>query len=94
MGWRKLRITVHGRPIFVRLGPAVPGSTPLVHVRRWPGPCWRSSTSPVNAVRLFGELVGFPSLERRLRAPVPPLAVLAQVIADWLDNLEKVKADI
>ncbi|MEU8238242.1 alpha/beta fold hydrolase [Actinoplanes missouriensis] len=31
-GWRERRITVQGRPIFVRLGPEVPGSIPLVHV--------------------------------------------------------------
>ncbi|BAL88291.1 hypothetical protein AMIS_30710 [Actinoplanes missouriensis 431] len=31
-GWRERRIMVQGRPIFVRLGPEVPGSIPLVHV--------------------------------------------------------------
>jgi pimeloyl-ACP methyl ester carboxylesterase len=31
-GWRELRIAVQGRPIFVRMGPDVPGSIPLVHV--------------------------------------------------------------
>jgi pimeloyl-ACP methyl ester carboxylesterase len=31
---------------------------------------------PVNALRLFGELVRFPSLERLLRTPVPTLAVI------------------
>jgi len=31
-GWRELRIQVQGRPVFVRAGPQVPGSIPLVHV--------------------------------------------------------------
>lgn len=31
-GWRELRIEVQGRPVFVRVGPQVPGSIPLVHV--------------------------------------------------------------
>jgi pimeloyl-ACP methyl ester carboxylesterase len=31
---------------------------------------------PVNALRLFGELTRYPSLERLVRAPVPTLAVL------------------
>ena len=31
-GWRKLWTTVNGRPVFVRAGPEVPGSVPLVHV--------------------------------------------------------------
>lgn len=30
--WTELRITVRGRPVFVRMGPDVPGSIPLVHV--------------------------------------------------------------
>jgi pimeloyl-ACP methyl ester carboxylesterase len=30
--WRKLWVEVHGRPVFVRMGPDVPGSIPLVHV--------------------------------------------------------------
>jgi hypothetical protein len=35
---------------------------------------------PVNALHLFGELVGFPSLERILRMPVPTLAVIGTAI--------------
>src|SRR3954452_8315340 len=31
-GWRELRVDVHGHPVFVRAGPDVPGSIPLVHV--------------------------------------------------------------
>ncbi|MEU4562710.1 alpha/beta fold hydrolase [Actinoplanes sp. NPDC023936] len=31
-GWRERRITVQGRPVFVRMGPEVAGSIPLVHV--------------------------------------------------------------
>ena len=31
-GWRELRVEVHGRPVFVRMGPEIPGSVPLVHV--------------------------------------------------------------
>src|SRR3954447_21928921 len=31
-GWRELRVEVQGRPGFVRMGPVVPGSIPLVHV--------------------------------------------------------------
>ena len=31
-GWRELRVEVHGRPVFVRMGPEVPGSIPHVHV--------------------------------------------------------------
>ena len=31
-GWRELRVEVQGRPVFVRMGPDVPGSVPLVHV--------------------------------------------------------------
>ncbi|MGA5299998.1 alpha/beta fold hydrolase [Nucisporomicrobium flavum] len=31
---------------------------------------------PVNALRLFGELIRFPSLERLVRTPVPTLAVI------------------
>jgi pimeloyl-ACP methyl ester carboxylesterase len=31
-GWRELRVEVQGRPVFVRMGPVVPGSIPLVHV--------------------------------------------------------------
>jgi pimeloyl-ACP methyl ester carboxylesterase len=31
-GWHELRVAVHGRPVFVRRGPEIPGSTPLVHV--------------------------------------------------------------
>jgi pimeloyl-ACP methyl ester carboxylesterase len=31
-GWRQLRVEVQGRPVFVRAGPEVPGSTPIVHV--------------------------------------------------------------
>jgi pimeloyl-ACP methyl ester carboxylesterase len=31
-GWRELRVEVHGRPVFVRAGPEIAGSTPLVHV--------------------------------------------------------------
>ena len=30
--WRELWVEVHGRPVFVRMGPDVPGSIPLVHV--------------------------------------------------------------
>jgi pimeloyl-ACP methyl ester carboxylesterase len=30
--WRELRVTVQGRPVFVRMGPEVPGSIPIVHV--------------------------------------------------------------
>jgi pimeloyl-ACP methyl ester carboxylesterase len=31
-GWQERRIEVQGRPVFVRVGPEVPGSVPLVHV--------------------------------------------------------------
>ena len=31
-GWQEFRVEVQGRPVFVRMGPAVPGSIPLVHV--------------------------------------------------------------
>ena len=31
-GWQELRVEVQGRPVFVRKGPEVPGSIPLVHV--------------------------------------------------------------
>jgi pimeloyl-ACP methyl ester carboxylesterase len=31
-GWREQYVTVHGRRVFVRLGPEAPGTTPLVHV--------------------------------------------------------------
>ncbi|WP_067707155.1 alpha/beta fold hydrolase [Actinoplanes awajinensis] len=31
-GWRERYVTVQGRRVFVRLGPDVPGTTPLVHV--------------------------------------------------------------
>ena len=31
-GWHELRVAVHGRPVFVRRGPEIPGSIPLVHV--------------------------------------------------------------
>jgi pimeloyl-ACP methyl ester carboxylesterase len=31
-GWRELRVDVQGRPVFIRRGPEVPGSTPIVHV--------------------------------------------------------------
>ncbi len=31
-GWRELRVEVQGRPIFVRAGPEIPDSIPLVHV--------------------------------------------------------------
>ncbi|BBH68228.1 acyltransferase [Actinoplanes sp. OR16] len=31
-GWRESRVTVQGRPVFVRRGPEVAGSTPIVHV--------------------------------------------------------------
>ena len=31
-GWHELRVAVHGRPVFVRKGPEIPGSIPLVHV--------------------------------------------------------------
>jgi pimeloyl-ACP methyl ester carboxylesterase len=31
-GWRERRVEVQGRPVFVRMGPEVPGSIPLVHV--------------------------------------------------------------
>jgi pimeloyl-ACP methyl ester carboxylesterase len=31
-GWRERRVEVQGRPVFVRVGPDVPGSIPLVHV--------------------------------------------------------------
>jgi pimeloyl-ACP methyl ester carboxylesterase len=31
-GWRELRVEVQGRPVFVRVGPEVPGTIPLVHV--------------------------------------------------------------
>ena len=30
--WQELRVEVQGRPVFVRRGPRVPGSVPLVHV--------------------------------------------------------------
>ncbi len=30
--WQELRVEVQGRPVFVRRGPEVPGSVPLVHV--------------------------------------------------------------
>jgi pimeloyl-ACP methyl ester carboxylesterase len=30
--WRELRVEVQGRTVFVRMGPEVPGSIPLVHV--------------------------------------------------------------
>ena len=30
--WQELRVEVQGRPVFVRKGPDVPGSIPLVHV--------------------------------------------------------------
>ncbi|MCU7730954.1 alpha/beta hydrolase [Actinoplanes sp. KI2] len=30
--WRELRIKVHGRPVFVRMGPEVSDAIPLVHV--------------------------------------------------------------
>ena len=32
VGWQELRVEVQGRPVFVRKGPEVPGSIPLVHV--------------------------------------------------------------
>jgi pimeloyl-ACP methyl ester carboxylesterase len=32
VGWEELRVEIHGRPVFVRRGPEVPGSVPLVHV--------------------------------------------------------------
>ena len=32
VGWEELRVEVKGRPVFVRRGPQVPGSVPLVHV--------------------------------------------------------------
>jgi pimeloyl-ACP methyl ester carboxylesterase len=31
-GWQRFRVEVQGRPVFVRRGPVVPGSIPLVHV--------------------------------------------------------------
>jgi pimeloyl-ACP methyl ester carboxylesterase len=31
-GWQELRVQVQGRPVYVRKGPDVPGSIPLVHV--------------------------------------------------------------
>ena len=31
-GWQEFRVEVQGRPVFVRKGPEVPGSIPLVHV--------------------------------------------------------------
>ena len=34
-GWQELRVEVHGRPVFVRRGPEVPGSIPHVHVHRF-----------------------------------------------------------
>ena len=30
--WQQLRVQVHGRPVFVRKGPEVPGTVPIVHV--------------------------------------------------------------
>src|SRR3954467_8520241 len=32
VGWEELRAEVQGRPVFIRRGPEVPGSVPLVHV--------------------------------------------------------------
>jgi pimeloyl-ACP methyl ester carboxylesterase len=32
VSWQELRVEVQGRPVFVRRGPEVPGSVPLVHV--------------------------------------------------------------
>ena len=32
VGWEELRVEVQGHPVFVRRGPQVPGSVPLVHV--------------------------------------------------------------
>ena len=32
VGWEELQVEVQGRPVFVRRGPEVPGSVPLVHV--------------------------------------------------------------
>src|SRR4051794_21205237 len=32
VGWQELRVEVQGRAVFVRAGPEVPGSVPLVHV--------------------------------------------------------------
>src|SRR4051795_12054490 len=32
VGWEELRVEVQGRPVFIRRGPEVPGSVPLVHV--------------------------------------------------------------
>ena len=31
-GWQELRVQVQGRPVYVRKGPEVPGSIPIVHV--------------------------------------------------------------
>jgi pimeloyl-ACP methyl ester carboxylesterase len=31
-GWQEVRVEIQGRPVFVRKGPQVPGSIPLVHV--------------------------------------------------------------
>ena len=31
-GWRGLRVDVQGHPVFVRAGPEIPGSIPIVHV--------------------------------------------------------------
>jgi pimeloyl-ACP methyl ester carboxylesterase len=31
-GWQEQRVVVQGRPVFVRRGPEVPGSIPIVHV--------------------------------------------------------------
>src|SRR5215212_2678036 len=31
-GWQELRVEVQGRPVFVRRGPHIPGSIPIVHV--------------------------------------------------------------
>ena len=32
VGWEELRVEVQGRPVFIRRGPDVPGSVPVVHV--------------------------------------------------------------
>ena len=32
VGWQEVRVEVQGRPVFVRRGPEIPGSIPLVHV--------------------------------------------------------------
>jgi len=87
--WQQLRVEVRGRPIFVRQGPEVPGSTPIVHVHGFAvSGSYLLPTARALAHRATTLVPDLPGHGRsRAHAPALGISSLARALLEVLDAL-------